>query len=243
MTRCTNHINGLVPPMHGAHLFRGRSRGRLMFYPSDRASVARIPFVRSSAALACLAYLRSKMSGRLPMRCATVCTGTPASSSAVACVTRRSWKRSPAKPSLRNLFRVALVNPRALRILAKSNLPPCTLPEGKTNASAGSRTAPRLTTACRRLAGNTKLSAANFTRPLEAANIVENVDISRGMTRTEVRSKHGDSHLGHVFPDGPRDEGGLTYRMNSASLRFIHRDQLESEGYGEYAKLFAKQEA
>jgi peptide-methionine (R)-S-oxide reductase len=65
-----------------------------------------------------------------------------------------------------------------------------------------------------------------FTRPLEAANIVENVDISRGMTRTEVRSKHGDSHLGH-----------------SASLRFIHRDQLESEGYGEYAKLFAKQEA
>jgi peptide-methionine (R)-S-oxide reductase len=81
----------------------------------------------------------------------------------------------------------------------------------------------------------------SFTRPLEAANIVENVDISRGMTRTEVRSKHGDSHLGHVFPDGPRDEGGLRYRMNSASLRFIHRDQLESEGYGEYAKLFAKQ--
>lgn len=83
----------------------------------------------------------------------------------------------------------------------------------------------------------------SFTRPLEAANIVENVDISRGMTRTEVRSKHGDSHLGHVFPDGPRDKGGLRYCMNSASLRFIHRDQLESEGYGEYAKLFAKQEA
>jgi peptide-methionine (R)-S-oxide reductase len=81
----------------------------------------------------------------------------------------------------------------------------------------------------------------SFTRPLEAANIVENVVISRGMTRTEVRSKDGDSHLGHVFPDGPRDKGGLRYRMNSASLRFIHHDQLESEGYGEYAKLFAKQ--
>ena len=83
----------------------------------------------------------------------------------------------------------------------------------------------------------------SFTRPLEAANIVESGDISRGITRTEVRSKHGDSHLGHVFPDGPRDKGGLRYRMNSASLRFIHRDQLESEGYGEYAKLFAKQAA
>ena len=82
-----------------------------------------------------------------------------------------------------------------------------------------------------------------FTRSLEAANIVENVDISRGMTRTEVRSKHGDSHLGHVFPDGPRDKGGLRYCMNSASLRFIHRDQLEGEGYGEYSKLFSKQEA
>ena len=63
------------------------------------------------------------------------------------------------------------------------------------------------------------------------------------MTRTEVRSKHGDSHLGHVFPDGPHDKGGLRYCMNSASLRFIHRDQLEDEGYGDYAKLFAKQEA
>jgi peptide-methionine (R)-S-oxide reductase len=83
----------------------------------------------------------------------------------------------------------------------------------------------------------------SFTRPLEAANVVENVDNSHGMTRTEVRSKHGDSHLGHLFPDGPRDKGGLRYCMNSASLRFIHRDQLESEGYGEYAKLFAKQEA
>jgi peptide methionine sulfoxide reductase MsrB len=58
------------------------------------------------------------------------------------------------------------------------------------------------------------------------------------MTRTEVRSKHGDSHLGHLFPDGPGDKGGLRYCMNSASLRFIHRDQLESEGYGEYRTLF-----
>jgi peptide-methionine (R)-S-oxide reductase len=83
----------------------------------------------------------------------------------------------------------------------------------------------------------------SFARPLEAANILENVDNSHGMARTEVRSKHGDSHLGHVFPDGPHDKGGLRYCMNSASLRFIHRDQLEDEGYGEYAKLFAKQEA
>src|SRR5215472_4493719 len=81
----------------------------------------------------------------------------------------------------------------------------------------------------------------SFTRPLEAANVVENIDSSHGMTRTEVRSKHGDSHLGHVFSDGPRDKGGLRYCMNSASLRFIHRDQLEVEGYGEYSKLFAKQ--
>ena len=78
----------------------------------------------------------------------------------------------------------------------------------------------------------------SFTKPLEPANVVENVDRSHGMTRTEVRSKHGDSHLGHVFPDGPRDKGGLRYCMNSASLRFIHRDQLESEGYGEYLEAF-----
>ena len=81
----------------------------------------------------------------------------------------------------------------------------------------------------------------SFTKPLEPANVVENVDRSHGMTRTEVRSKHGDSHLGHLFPDGPRDKGGLRYCMNSASLRFIHRDQLESEGYGEYLKLFTQE--
>ena len=81
----------------------------------------------------------------------------------------------------------------------------------------------------------------SFTKPLEPGNVVENVDGSHGMTRTEVRSRHGNSHLGHLFPDGPRDKGGLRYCMNSASLRFIHRDQLESEGYGEYLKLFTRE--
>lgn len=59
-------------------------------------------------------------------------------------------------------------------------------------------------------------------------------DISHGMIRTEVRSAHADSHLGHVFPDGPKDRGGLRYCINSASLRFIHRDDMEAEGYGAY---------
>jgi peptide-methionine (R)-S-oxide reductase len=82
----------------------------------------------------------------------------------------------------------------------------------------------------------------SFTRPIESAHVVEKTDGSHGMRRTEVRSKHGDSHLGHVFPDGPRDKGGLRYCINSASLRFVHRDKLESEGYGDYVKLFeAKQ--
>src|SRR5262247_3727512 len=74
----------------------------------------------------------------------------------------------------------------------------------------------------------------SFTKPIVSANINELRDTSHGMTRTEVRSTHGDSHLGHVFPDGPADRGGLRYCINSASLRFIHRDDMESEGYGEY---------
>lgn len=78
----------------------------------------------------------------------------------------------------------------------------------------------------------------SFTRPVAAGHVVENRDDSQAMTRTEVRSACGDSHLGHVFPDGPRDAGGLRYCINSASLRFIHRDDLETEGYGEYLRLF-----
>ncbi len=62
------------------------------------------------------------------------------------------------------------------------------------------------------------------------------------MLRTEVRSTHGDSHLGHVFTDGPKAEGGLRYCINSASLRFIHSDDLEAQGYGAYKKLFATEE-
>jgi peptide-methionine (R)-S-oxide reductase len=78
----------------------------------------------------------------------------------------------------------------------------------------------------------------SFTKPLEPENVVESTDISHDMTQTEVRSSHGDSHLGHVFPDGPREEGGMRYCINSASLRFIHLDELESEGYSIYRKLF-----
>jgi len=64
--------------------------------------------------------------------------------------------------------------------------------------------------------------------------VQELTDGTLGMVRTEVRSTHGDSYLGHVFPDGPRDRGGLRYCINSASLRFIHRDDMEAEGYGKY---------
>src|SRR5678815_987272 len=74
----------------------------------------------------------------------------------------------------------------------------------------------------------------SFTKPIVSANINELRDTSHGMIRTEVRSTHGDSHLGHVFPDGPADRGGLRYCINSASLRFIHRDEMEAEGYGAY---------
>lgn len=74
----------------------------------------------------------------------------------------------------------------------------------------------------------------SFTKPIEPAHVAELRDTSLGMLRIEVRSKHGDSHLGHVFPDGPRDRGGLRYCINSASLRFVHRDDMEAEGYGAY---------
>src|SRR3546814_48454 len=81
----------------------------------------------------------------------------------------------------------------------------------------------------------------SFTKPLEPANVVENIDRSHRMTRTGVRSKHGDGHLDHLSPDGPRDKGDLRWRMNSASFRFIHRNQLESEGYGRYLKFFTQE--
>jgi peptide-methionine (R)-S-oxide reductase len=74
----------------------------------------------------------------------------------------------------------------------------------------------------------------SFTKPIEPANVNELRDDTHGMIRIEVRSAHGDSHLGHVFPDGPADRGGLRYCINSASLRFIHRDDMEAEGYGAY---------
>ena len=74
----------------------------------------------------------------------------------------------------------------------------------------------------------------SFTKPLEPENVAELRDATHGMTRTEVRSKHGDSHLGHVFPDGPRDRGGLRYCINSASLRFVPREDMAEQGYAEY---------
>ena len=74
----------------------------------------------------------------------------------------------------------------------------------------------------------------SFTKPIEPANVSELRDKSHGMIRTEVRSIHGDSHLGHVFDDGPSDRGGLRYCINSASLRFVHRDDMAAQGYGDY---------
>ncbi len=74
----------------------------------------------------------------------------------------------------------------------------------------------------------------SFTRPIEPAFVAELRDVSHGMMRTEVRSVNGDSHLGHVFDDGPRDRGGLRYCINSASLRFIHREDMAAQGYAAY---------
>ena len=74
----------------------------------------------------------------------------------------------------------------------------------------------------------------SFTKPIEPQNVSELRDSSHGMIRTEVRSKHGDSHLGHVFEDGPTDRGGLRYCINSASLRFVPREEMAAQGYGDY---------
>ncbi|WP_293911379.1 peptide-methionine (R)-S-oxide reductase MsrB [Deinococcus sp.] len=78
----------------------------------------------------------------------------------------------------------------------------------------------------------------SFTRPIADAMIVENVDRRHFMTRTEVRSGVADSHLGHVFNDGPKAQGGLRYCINSAALKFVPATELEAQGYGEYARLF-----
>ena len=87
----------------------------------------------------------------------------------------------------------------------------------------------------------------SFTRPIQtpdqSTHVIEKRDFSHLMLRTEVRSASGDSHLGHVFKDGPRDQGGLRYCINSASLRFVALDDLEAQGYGEYRNLFSKEEA
>ena len=78
----------------------------------------------------------------------------------------------------------------------------------------------------------------SFTKPIEPEHVVAKRDFSHLMLRTEVRSASGDSHLGHVFTDGPKADGGLRYCINSAALRFIHLDDLEAEGYGQYRQLF-----
>lgn len=78
-----------------------------------------------------------------------------------------------------------------------------------------------------------------FSKPLEKSQVTEHHDSTHGMIRTEVRSKTADSHLGHVFDDGPEELGGIRYCINSASLRFIPKDKLEQEGYGEYLRLFS----
>lgn len=83
----------------------------------------------------------------------------------------------------------------------------------------------------------------SFTRPIEKAHVAEHRDRSWGMVRTEVRSVFGDSHLGHLFDDGPAAAGGMRYCINSASLRFVPVGELETQGYGEYRSLFETKEA
>jgi peptide methionine sulfoxide reductase msrA/msrB len=80
----------------------------------------------------------------------------------------------------------------------------------------------------------------SFTRPIDKGEIMEKADHAYGMTRTEVRSQTADSHLGHVFDDGPADKGGLRYCINSASLRFVPVEKMKAEGYGEYLEPFVK---
>ncbi|KGR76906.1 peptide-methionine (R)-S-oxide reductase MsrB [Ureibacillus sinduriensis] len=78
----------------------------------------------------------------------------------------------------------------------------------------------------------------SFAKPVESQEVTEHFDTSHGMRRVEVRSKTADSHLGHVFPDGPSELGGLRYCINSAALRFIPKEKMEEQGYGEYLQLF-----
>jgi peptide-methionine (R)-S-oxide reductase len=83
----------------------------------------------------------------------------------------------------------------------------------------------------------------SFTKPIDSANVIKHDDNSYGMRRTEVRSMNGDSHLGHLFDDGPVQDGGMRYCINSAALRFIPVDELEAQGYGDYRSLFTTKEA
>ncbi len=82
----------------------------------------------------------------------------------------------------------------------------------------------------------------SFTKPVEKANVVTKRDFAMLFPRKEVRSAHAGSHLGHVFKDGPRNRGGLRYCINSAALRFVHRDDLKAQGYGDYVTLFTKED-
>lgn len=78
----------------------------------------------------------------------------------------------------------------------------------------------------------------SFTNPIEKKSIIEKIDLSYGMVRSEVRSKDANSHLGHVFNDGPKDKGGLRYCINGASLKFIPKEKMQEEGYGDYLYIF-----